>query len=188
MRRILLAVVFLSVICTFAYGQDADVRKEYYPNGKVQYERSYENGKRHGLSKMFSGDGKLMQDVVYVNGIKQGLWREYYLSGVLKETRIYKNDRVNGIAKRYYENGKPEREMMWVNNVPDGNKGMKTWDYYDDGNLKSEYSFSHREGYRKDYYKNGQVSLEFLIKNGQLFDCKNYDKEGGIVSTDCPEE
>jgi len=165
-----------------------EIRKEFYPNGNVQYERSFKDGQKHGLTKMFSEDGKLWQDVVYVDGMKQGIWREYYPSGNLKETRIYKNDTVNGIAKRYFENGKPERERMWVNNFPDSNKGIKTWDYYDNGNLKSEYFFKYREGYRKDYYENGQLSLEFLIKGGQLIDCKNYDEEGNFVSAECPEK
>jgi len=181
-----IAIILLSFSMSI-HAQEQDIRKEYYPNGKVQYERSFKNGKRHGLSKQFSEDGILMMDVVYVNGIKQGLWREYYSSGKLKETRIYENDSVNGIAKRYFENGKPERETMWVNSEPDPDKGMKRWDYYDNGNLKSEYFFKNREGYRKDYYENGQLSLEFLFKDGQLQGCKNYGEEGNFVSEDCPE-
>jgi hypothetical protein len=129
MKRPLFVIAILMTVSVSAQAQETEIRQEFYPNGQVQYERSYKNGKSHGLTKMFSQDGTLMQDVVYVNGRKEGLWREYYPSGALKETRIYKNDKVNGIAVRYFENGKPEREMMWVNNIPDGNIYRKFYDY-----------------------------------------------------------
>lgn len=76
--------------------------------------------------------------------------------------------------------------MAWVNNSPDGNEGMKTWQYYDNGKLKSEYSFKHGMGYRKDYHENGQLALELNIKNAKLHDCKNYNEIGKLVSTECP--
>jgi len=150
---------------TFAETNCDEIKKEYYHNGQVQYERCFKNGKRHGLTQMFSKDGKLWQNVVYINGIKEGEWHEYFPSGKLKETRIYQNDTVNGIAKKYYEDGRPEREMMWVNNSPDGNIWRKFYKYYKNGTLKQVYAYDHGKLVEhKEYDENGNLVLDKTSK------------------------
>jgi len=163
-----------------------DIRKEYYPDGQVQYERTYKNGVRHGLAKLFYENGNIDQEVMYDNGKKQGVLKQYTPDGKLEQIFTYKDDVIQGLVQKYHENGKLAHESNWENGEPD-NKGMKRFEYYDNGNLKYEYSFYLGDGYRKEYYENGQISLESKIKGGQLLDCKNYDKEGNFISEVCPE-
>ena len=59
-----------------------------------------------------------------------------------------------------FENGKPEREMMWVNNVPDGNIYRKFYKYYTNGQLKEVYAY----------------------ENKKLIEFKTFDENGNLIS------
>jgi len=155
-----------------------EIRKEFYPNGSVHYERGYKNGEKHGLAKEFNESGNVIREVMYVNGKMHGEFKVYYSSGVLKNLKVYVDELIEGVTKQYNEDGKLTAELTRDR----GEMGWwktKSYDYYPNGNLKYEYLYNQktREGYRKDFHENGQISLEFNIKAGQFLDCKNYNEE-----------
>ena len=66
-----IAIILLSFSMSI-HAQEQDIRKEYYPNGQVQYERIYVNGVKHGLAKSYHENRNLFLEVMYVDGKKQG--------------------------------------------------------------------------------------------------------------------
>lgn len=61
----------------------------YFENGNLKSEKTYSNGKLHGLVKEFQESG-LPSEEYYVNyGIKDGIYKSYWENGALKEVRTY---------------------------------------------------------------------------------------------------
>jgi len=190
-RRTVLVVVLLLFLAGLAHSQEASedgIHQEYYDSGNVHYERNYRNGQKDGLAREYYEDGTIKIEVMYVKGKKQGVFKEYYPTGILKATFELKDNIQNGVVEKYYEDGKLQHSSLYENGMPNS-KGVKQFQYFDDGSLKYEYYYDKDEGgSSKTYYKNGQVSLETIIKGWGSYECKNYDEEGNFVSTECPEK
>ena len=54
------------------------VNKEYYENGTLKEEVSYNNGKLNGIFKEYYEDGSLKSEGNYNNGVLDGIVKEYY--------------------------------------------------------------------------------------------------------------
>jgi antitoxin component YwqK of YwqJK toxin-antitoxin module len=188
-RSLCVLMLFIGISPNVLFADDkslSGLQKEYYPNGAVHYERNYTNGEKDGLAKEYYEDGTLKREVSYVLGKMQGTLKEYYPTGVLEATFEFKDNVVHGIVAKYYVTGKLEHESIYEYGQP-ASKGVKVFKYYDDGSLKYEYSYDKDSGgYRKEYYSNGQMSLDMTIKGWNSYSCKNYDQQGNFVSMECP--
>jgi antitoxin component YwqK of YwqJK toxin-antitoxin module len=69
---------YLLVLLIIINFLNAEIKKTYYPNGKIESEISMQDSK------------------------KEGMERYYYKNGVLKWEISWKNDKRNGIEKEYY--------------------------------------------------------------------------------------
>ena len=72
---LLLATIFINP--SFA---SAEVRKEYYPSGKLKFERNYKNGKSEGITKLYYESGELSGEMIFKNG-KTMCSKDYNESG-----------------------------------------------------------------------------------------------------------
>lgn len=155
----------------------AEIKKSYYPNGKVQYEGAFIENTPVGIHKEYDENGKLIISNEYNsegnlmgngffddNGNRTGLWKLYdkhfdyyygegnYKNGLLTDKWIY-----------YYPDGKIEQEGYFANDKPD-----KEWVwYYPNGIKKREeiYISGNREG---DYFE--YDSIGNIILSGKYFD------------------
>src|SRR4051812_47480315 len=60
----------------------------------------------NGTRKIYSEkSGKLIQEVEYRNGKKNGYFREYYDDGKLSAVQFYVNDTINDTSFAYHPNG-----------------------------------------------------------------------------------
>ena len=96
-------------------------------DGSVRIREPYQNGKLQGMVRKYYSDGRVSEELEWVEGQKQGLWKQYYESGALRLTAYYQDDLLNGIYEVNFRNGKPEirGEML------DG-RSHGTWKYFDD--------------------------------------------------------
>ncbi len=83
----------------------AEVKKEFYPDGKLKSETYYKNGKLEGIAKIYDENGQLLDEENYKNGEAEGIRRGYYENGKLKLEINYKNGEVIN-KKDYDESGK----------------------------------------------------------------------------------
>lgn len=147
-----------------------EVRKDYYPDGKVKIAATYnEEGNLEGIRREYAEDGSIEKSYIFRNGImigegivtekgeRDGFWKEYYDSGKLRGEGRYKKDIRDGEWKYYHENGKLEQLGAYREGKPEGEW---SW-YHDNGSLL-----------REEYYFKG-------LQDGLMTE---NDKEGNVVT------
>ena len=129
--------------------------KDFYPDGKIQAEGTYQDNRRTGLWKFYSAAGKVEQTGNYNNGRPDGLWKWYYEDGsILREEEYFLGQR-DGSCIEYAENG----EILAQGEYSDGERNemwkFKTGDATEEG----RYIIGLKEGQWKTYYGNGTLKF-----------------------------
>ena len=88
-----LIVLLLATIITLPLDASAEIRKEYYPSGKLKTVVNYVNGEKEGIYKEYYESGQLWIEENYKNDKKNGVYSEYSKTGELRFRDIYKNDK-----------------------------------------------------------------------------------------------
>ncbi len=134
-----------------------DTKYDFYPNGKIKVEGTYNDSIAEGVRRYFSEKGDVISSKIFKEGIvigegivdkkgrKQGAWKEYYFPGkstdnkrVLKSEGTYKNDKRINKWKFYYPNGNPEQIGAYNNN----SQPIGDWKWYlESGIIRREESF-----------------------------------------------
>ena len=77
---------------------------EYYPNGQVKEEPSYENGVKHGDWVRYFSDGTIRGTSAYKEGLKDGLWIDYWRHEQVAWQGKYVADKREGNWKWFWLN------------------------------------------------------------------------------------
>ena len=72
---------------------------------ETKFERSYSNGKLHGLQKSYYANGQLSTITLYTNGEENGRRIEYYSCGTKKLNANYCNGDLDGIFEEWSSDG-----------------------------------------------------------------------------------
>jgi antitoxin component YwqK of YwqJK toxin-antitoxin module len=87
-----------------------------YKNGKLDFERSYKEGKLDGKStSWYIGGEKKMLEGNWVNGKRNGKQSEWFLNGRLWKEENYKNGIKDGLHKTWYNTGVLSKEYFYSN-------------------------------------------------------------------------
>ena len=146
----------------------------YYPNGQINSESEYKNGKCLSSEKTYYENGKLQSEKDCQNGEYTGFLRNYYENG--------QNDLAEGLSKLYDEDGKLRAESEYKN----GKKNGVSKIYYDNGQLLLKFTFKNNieNGPVEEYYSNGQLHKEYNLKDGiPEGDGKEYYRSGRLYAT-----
>ena len=111
---------------------------KYYANGNKEETFNYSSGKKDGVYEFFTENGIKIEEGLYKNEYKNGLWKRYDSKDehLLYETNFIDNVK-NGIAKEYNNANRVSAEGMFKNNVKDG-----MWKHYNlAGKLTKEISY-----------------------------------------------
>ena len=170
--------------------------KEFYKNGKVQFEGEYLNGKRwKGTIYNYAG----VKEFEIENGT--GRIREYTINGVV----IYEGDIINGNREGYgeeYYHGKLEYQGIFMK----GKREVEGTEYYPNGKIEYEGGFfnGERNGEGKQYeldgtikykgeffsgiwngkgeeYKDRNLIFKGIYKSGKRWDGNGYDNSGQLL-------
>lgn len=104
---------------------------ELYESGQKRVERTYKNGKLHGLTTTWDYDGQKQSEVGYQNSIQSGPYRTWYDNGQQQIEGIYEEGKRKGGWKYWTKDGE-ERQTGTVTDI-DGNSyltigiGGKWW-------------------------------------------------------------
>jgi len=155
-----------------------EVRKDYYPDGKVKIAATYNNeGKLEGVRREFAVDGSVERSYIFKNGImigegvvtekgeRDGYWKEYYDDGNLRAEGKYNKDVKEGAWKYYHRNGMTDQEGVYRNGKPEGEW---RW-YYAGGELLREESYYNglADGMMTEYDEAGNVITKGEYLEGQ---------------------
>jgi len=84
--------------------------KSWYPNGQLEYEFNYKEGKRDGLQKGWFESGQLKREVNYKDGKEDGLKKGWYENGQLWYETNFKDGKRDGLTKSWDEDGQLQLE------------------------------------------------------------------------------
>jgi len=110
----------------------------YFSNGKINYIENYKEGKQDGEYIMYYFNGQIESKGLYSNGKQVGLWQTYYNNGQIKESVDRKYGRRDGEYNYWSENGQLINHGSYKMGLEDG-----VWQHWDDdGKLIEETTYS----------------------------------------------
>lgn len=157
--------------------QEGEVRKGYYPNGKLRYEglfrgeqpsgkvtHYYENGQvkavmvhngRETDAVLYDDKSEVSVSGRYIDRKKEGVW-SYRKGEQVLMTESYAENRLSGPAERFFVNGVTAERKEWK-----------------EGELSGSW---------KLFYDSGTLRLEALFRDGKLDgELKSYDPDGRLL-------
>src|SRR3989338_1536594 len=114
-----------SLACTCAWAQTQapepakipdGVQKSFFPDGKLQIESTFKDGKLNGISKEYYPDGKVKLEVEYKDGKRDGIYHSNYEDGTLWSDGFFKDDRPRGLMRGYFPGGDVMGEWFYNEN------------------------------------------------------------------------
>jgi len=96
-------------------------------DGSIRIREPYKDGQLHGIVRKYYSNGRVSEEVEWIEDQKQGSWKQYYPSGAPRLSAFYADDVLNGSYKVYFSNGKLEISGELLNGRSHG-----TWIYFDE--------------------------------------------------------
>ncbi|MES2690374.1 MAG: hypothetical protein V4658_08225 [Bacteroidota bacterium] len=160
-----------------ANGDETGTWKYYTENGALEYELTYEKGKREGLMKYYYPNGKLQYQLMYTNNEREGYYRSVFKNGKTETEGYYCEGNRCGAWIYYNANGTISSKTFYVNDEVIG----RDYDYMPDGSMfgYGEYEL----GYFSNYFQTdsaGKVYRNTGLKfSTGLYELKS--KEGRLL-------
>ncbi len=146
--------------------------KMYHPNGKLYYEWNFDqSGKRTGRQKYYFDNGNVMFDGEWNQGKESGVIKEYYENGALKSEKFFNDGALDTNKVKIY----PPKEVKPTE--------VKKVDPPKDEKPKQNNAQLGviNDGYNKTFTKEGKIDREGEFKNAKLYDGKQYLYKDGKV-------
>lgn len=109
--------------------------KKFSRDGRIVREVSFKNGVRNGETKTFYPGGQIYQTFWYENELREDSAKWYYSDGKLFRSTPFRKDTIEGVQKQYYKNGRVKAKIGY-------SKGMRTpffEEYTQEGKLFKNY-------------------------------------------------
>ncbi|HBG70411.1 MAG: hypothetical protein A2W93_09150 [Bacteroidetes bacterium GWF2_43_63] len=107
------------------------------------------------------------------NGLKQGLWKDFYSNGKVQQEVTYLNDKKNGYLKKYDSTGTLLSIEKFINDEPAlFAEELKEYeirrDYFSDGRVKIEGSYfkNKPDGIRREFDSIGNIVKGYVFSEG----------------------
>jgi len=159
----------------------------YTDAGEIDEKIDYKYGKKNGYSYKFSYEKNaypvIISKELYVNDIKEGKAFYYFPDGKLKEEISYLEGKKQGPGKEYDEEGNVITLFEYNNNYLISrekinrydSKGMKqsVWKtFYPDGKVQKEMKYTNDkyDGFYKEFNDNGNLILSIKYQEGKIID------------------
>ncbi|NND94642.1 MAG: hypothetical protein HKN45_07215 [Flavobacteriales bacterium] len=136
--------------------------QEYYEDGSLRVEGTYEEGLRAKKWKYYSDSGELIQEGGYRKGKPHGDWVWYYEDGSTRRRESYRRGREDGSSIEYDNTGKVSAEGEYIDGLKEGNWSYRQGDHV----IKGEYSSGERTGKWTGVYDNGKYQFKGEFING----------------------
>ncbi|MFZ0282793.1 MAG: hypothetical protein WAL29_14170 [Bacteroidales bacterium] len=88
--------------------------KQYSDGIRIIKEVTFENGVRQGEMKSFYAGGQLYQSFWYEKGLREDSARWYYVEGQVFRSTPYKHDTIDGIQVQYYRTGRVKAKIKYI--------------------------------------------------------------------------
>lgn len=137
-------------------GRKTGLWREYTPEGKPYGKGKYVKGKRQGSWTFYYPNGKVAQKGSYSAGKPTGLWQWYYPNGLLRREEEYIRGYADGSSVEYDEDGKSIAQGEFLEGERQGN-----WIFHvGDITIKGEYDNGLRDGLWQYFYADSTLKYE----------------------------
>ncbi len=96
------------------------VEYSVYGQEKKRAEENYKNGKKDGLSILWTRTGEKASEAIYKDGKQNGRETVWYKNGQKAAEGSYQDDKRNGLWTEWYTNGLKWKEGHYKNGKKDG--------------------------------------------------------------------
>jgi antitoxin component YwqK of YwqJK toxin-antitoxin module len=137
----------------------------WYKNSQMQYDCTWENGKKVGLDQHWYENGQKKHEINFMDGKINGLARGWYENGQTQYETNFADGKQHGLFLGWYGNGQNKHEI----NCMDGKRNGLDRRWYENGQKEIEIYFidDKEHGFAQAWHENGQVSSEGLHNNGK---------------------
>jgi len=125
-----------------------------------------------------------IEEGVYVNSRKNGIWIKYWPNGNARSEINYKNGRTSGAYTTYFQNGNVEEKGSVIAGMMQGEFTL----FWPNGKLRQKKKFNlngKTDGQVFYYYPNGNKELVFESKNGIENGSASWYYENGDKKKEC---
>jgi antitoxin component YwqK of YwqJK toxin-antitoxin module len=113
--------------------------KYYHKASKaVMTIENYRNGKLEGIRSVFYPSGKIAEEIVYINNLKNGNYKRFTEAGIIIEDSNYKNNEFEGLATF---KDPDDGSIVSTGNFLNGKK-VGIWQFFNKGKLAKEINMS----------------------------------------------
>jgi len=167
----LLSLTFIFLFSGSVYGDELEVKKEFYDSGKLKSETHYKNGEKWGRETEWYKSGKKWSETLrtpkgfYFEGIKEKsdkLETTWWENGRLR-TEFYFRGQSQTLWTWWFETGVKQSEERWN----DGGK-VSTTNYYESGKKFIEYQYKREALFSQtNFYPTGLKKHTKHYKDGR---------------------
>ena len=157
-------------------GDEGGYAKLYYDNRKMSAEGNYiKRNIKEGLWKYYGSDGRLVMNVTYAKGLKNGKEITYWSNGKVMQEKNWLNGVEEGYWLQFFENGK-ERLKAQIKN---GKRNGAYYVSYPNGRYyaRGRYKNNLKEGHWIFSEMNGDTRRDTEFTNGVAADQDEIDKQ-----------
>lgn len=124
---------------TFRQGKPVGEMVRYYENGAVRARMVFDTIAERNYTRLYYQNGSLAAEGRFVQQVKDSVWTYYSeFDGTVRITEPYDSGKLQGIVRRYYPAGSVSEEVHWDQHQKSG-----PWRrYYQDGSLRLESSYA----------------------------------------------
>lgn len=132
----------------------------------IAEEAYYTDNKKQGLRKQFYPDGKIKTEISFEDNIPKGESRTYFANGNISEIGTWKNGSWDGVYRYFYEDGTLSYEWNFVNGKREGEQKY----YWPNGKLNyiGRWENGAEKGVVKEFNDNGLLVAERNFNEGKL--------------------
>lgn len=170
----------LKVKAQYQVGKLNGLVEQYYPSGILQFKHIYVDHQLHGEALDYFENGQLRSSVTFEHNKQSGPFKLFSDDGKPLEEGVLKNGVRHGSFTVYFpQTGKPARQGTYKMNEYDGE--LTTW-RPDGVKVVQTYTNGVANGWLKTYNSQGALIGEMMMKNGRATgEFRSYDSRGNIV-------
>jgi antitoxin component YwqK of YwqJK toxin-antitoxin module len=97
------------------YGNIHGLSMMWYMDGKRKKETYYHHDKLHGPSRQWRRNGRILEELTWINGEKHGKYSLWCASGQKWEETYYDHGKLHGVSVNWHSYGEVERIRYYSN-------------------------------------------------------------------------
>jgi antitoxin component YwqK of YwqJK toxin-antitoxin module len=132
-------------------GKKKDGEWKYYKEKRLVLTENFKNGKKEGISRVYSKSGAVMEEIPYKEDKITGIRKHFLEDGKIFSETPFKDGLEDGVYKLFEGNEKPVAEGLYVAGKKEGD-----WNFYDE---------------------NGKIMETLKYKDGVLLNSKEQKRE-----------